>query len=473
MKLSIGSRLLAWARGLKESDVGPAQPAFVPPSMLPGVVPDGVKMAMDNDMADVYTYASQMYGASRQQFPGYPVLAQLTQIAEYRMLSEKTAQAMTRKWIKLHSKGDADKSERISQIEDALTKFKVRELFTEAAIHDGFFGRAQLFVDLSEQEGPGLEIALFEDASIVRGKLRKFKLVEAMFTYPNSYSASNPLRDDYFNPSSWFVMGQKVHASRLLTFVGRPLPDILKPAYNFGGMSMSQLAMPYVMNWQKTRDSVNRLISNYSTSGIKTNLTDVLAAGSGEDLMMRAQLYADMRDNQGLMIMDNDTEDYFQYNTPLSTLDQLQAQAQEHMASVASMPLPILLGITPSGLNASADGDIEIFYDHVRDMQERLFRDNLTKVIKLIQLSEFGDVDEDIVFDFVSLWQQTEAELAANRKSDAEAAAIYVEMGAIMPEEVRQRLADDEYSGFNGLDMGVKIEPSADEEPDPLPEDDK
>ena len=461
--LRIGERLRAWARGLKESDVGPAQPQFGPPRMLPGVVPDGVKMAMDNSMESVYGYANAMYGC-QQTYPGYPVLAQLTQVAEYRMLSEKTAQAMTRKWIKLHSKGDKDKSERISQINDALTRFKVRELFTEAAIHDGFFGRAQLFVDLGVQDGDGLEIPMFEDKSIVKGKLRKFKLVEAMFTYPNSYSASNPLRDDYFNPSSWFVMGQKVHSTRLLTFVGRPLPDILKPAYNFGGMSMSQLAMPYVNNWLKTRDSVNRMISNYSTSGIKTNMGAVLAGEPGDDLLARAQLYADMRDNQGMMLLDHETEDFFQYNTPLTSLDQLQAQAQEHMASVASMPLPILLGITPSGLNANSEGDIEIFYDHVRDMQERLFRDNLTKVIKLIQLSEFGDVDEDIVFDFVSLWQQTEAEIAANHKSDAEAAAILVEIGAVTPEEVRQKLADDEYSGYNGLDLGVKIEPPGEED---------
>lgn len=457
MKLNIGERFRAWARGSKPADVGPVVPQFLPPKMLSGVVPDHVKVAMDAEMDGVYMYASQMYGATVQTFPGYPTLAHLTQIAEYRMLSEKTSQAMTRKWIKLHSKGDADKSAQISQIEDALKKFKVRELFTEAAIHDGFFGRAQLFIDLGEQEGSGLEIALFEDPALLKGKLRKFKLVEAMFTYPNSYSASNPLRDDYFNPSSWFVMGQRVHSTRLLTFVGRPLPDILKPAYNFGGMSMSQLAMPYVNNWLKTRDSVNRLISNYSTSGIKTNMGAVLAGEPGDDLLARAQLYAEMRDNQGMMLLDFDTEEFFQYNTPLSTLDQLQAQAQEHMASVASMPLPILLGITPSGLNASAEGDIEIFYDHVRDMQERLFRANLEKVIKIIQLSEFGNIDEDIVFEFVSLWQQTEAELATNRKSDAEAASILVEIGAVTPEEVRQKLADDEYSGYNGLDMGVTI----------------
>lgn len=471
MKINTFGRLWAWARGVKPADVGPVPLAFAPPEMLPGVVPKDAKLAMDNAMSDVYSYASQMYGACQQTFPGYPMLAHLCQIAEYRMLSEKTAQAMTRKWIKLHSKGDSDKSEQISKIEDALKKFKVRELFTEAAIHDGFFGRAQLFIDLGVQDGSGLEIALFEDASILKGKLRKFKLVEAMFTYPNSYSASNPLTDDYFNPSSWFVMGQKVHSSRLLTFVGRPLPDILKPAYNFGGMSMTQLAMPYVNNWLKTRDSVNRLISNYSTSGIKTNMSGVLAGEPGDDLLSRAQLYAEMRDNQGMMLLDHETEEFFQYNTPLGTLDQLQAQAQEHMASVASMPLPILLGITPSGLNASAEGDIEIFYDHVHDMQERLFRTNLEKVIKIIQLSEFGVVDEDIVFDFVSLWQQTEAEIAANRKSDAEAAAILVEIGAVTPEEVRQRLADDEHSGYT-LDMGIKIEPPA-ENDDADPEDDE
>jgi hypothetical protein len=51
-------------------------------------------------------------------------------------------------------------------------------------------------------------------------------------------------------------MGTEVHASRMPAFVGHPVPDMLKPAYSFGGLSLSQMAKPYVDIWLQTRESV-------------------------------------------------------------------------------------------------------------------------------------------------------------------------------------------------------------------------
>lgn len=465
LKWVIPMALRAWARGLmsKDDEAPAAVERFRPPEMLPGVIDPSVKLALDSDMSDVYRYANQSMGCF-DSFPGYPLLAQLTQQAEYRMLSEKTAMAMVRKWVKLRSKGDDDKTQRIGEIEEEMVRLKVRELFGECAKFDGFFGRAQLFIDMGVQEGSTLPIALFMDKSVVKDKLRKFKVIEAMVTYPNQYSSSNPMADDYYNPTSWFVMGQIVHSTRLLTFVSRPVPDMLKPMYNFGGLSMTQLAMPYVQNWMDTRKSCGKLLRNFSTSGLATNMAASLMGGEGDDLLGRAQLYTEMKDNQDLMLIDKDTEEFFQFNVPLSTVDKLQAQAQEHMAMPSSMPLSILLGVTPTGLNASTDGEIRIFYDHVADMQNVTFKDNLVKVIELIQLSKYGDIDPEITFDFVPLWEQNDAELAANRKSDAEAADILINAGVVSPEEVRAKMAKDEHSGYNGLDLGVIIEPPADPE---------
>lgn len=466
-KIKVGSSLKAWARGLLKGPEAPAVAVkFAPPTMLPGVIPSAEKLAMDEGLTSVYGYANSA-ACEYDGFIGYPTLAQLTQRPEYRMLSEKTAMAMIRKWVRLKSKGDGDKTDKINQLTEEMERLSLRELFGECAKHDGFFGRAQLFIDMGQQEGPTLEIPLFVIKDLVKGKLRKFKFVEAMYTYPNVYNASNPLADDYYNPQSWFVMGTKVHRSRMLTFIGRPVPDILKPAYNFGGMSMSQLAMPYVNNWLRTRTSVGKLISNFSTSGVKTNMAAVLAGDSGEDLLARSQLFTEMRDNQGVMLLDNETEEFFQVNTPLTTLDALQAQSQEHMSSVSSVPLSVLLGITPTGLNASTDGEIRTWYDHVLDMQNVLFNDNLQHALDIVQMSMWGEIDHDIAFEFVPLWQQSETEAAVNRKSDAEAAAIYVEMGAVAPEEVRTRLANDENSGYNGLTSAPPEMPDTDNEEEP------
>jgi hypothetical protein len=111
-----------------------------------------------------------------------------------------------------------------------------------------------------------------------------------------------------------------VHSTRLLTFIGREVPDLLKSVDSFGGLSMSQMAKPYVDNWLRVRQSVSDLISTFSTSGIKTDLATMLGAG-GEQLFKRLVLFNSNRDNQGVLVLDKDTEEYFNVSTPLGTPD--------------------------------------------------------------------------------------------------------------------------------------------------------
>ena len=141
-----------------------------------------------------------------------------------------------------------------------------------------------------------------------------------------------------------------------------------------------------------------------------------------------------------------------QVNTPLSGLDGLQAQAQEHMAAPAHIPLVKLTGITPSGLNASAEGEIDVFFDHIHAAQERDFGDILNTCLRLIQLDLYGEIDDSITYEFEPLREMDGTELAAIRKSDADAAVALTTAGIISAEEERQRLASDPNSGYNSLD---------------------
>ena len=381
-------------------------------------------------------------------------------------MSERVAYEMVRKWVKIRCASDIDRTAEIKQIEAAFRRYKIRDLFRLAAVMDGQQGRAQIFIDCGDTQGPELKTPLMMNPfKIPKGSLRGFKLVEPITTYPAAYNASIPLQQDYYVPSSWFVYGQEVHASRLLTFVGRPLPDLLKPAYNFSGMSLSQLGEPYVNYWLNTRDSVGALLQNFSTFVYATDMNDILTGGSGDNFMKRAQVLATQRTNGGVVAIDKDKEDIFKHDTSLAGLSDLQAQAQEHMAAVAKTPLSILLGITPKGLNPSTDGESRIFYDYVNDLQEALFRSNLEIVLRVIQLSELGYVDEDITFDFAPLMQMTEKERSLIRKSDAEASQIYAGvLGAVSPEEVRENLINDPESGWNNLQKGdasAKVAPIA------------
>lgn len=444
------------------------KPPELPPNVRPKTDPN--VLAMDNALAPLYSYANSAFCGLG--FAGYPYLSELAQRSEYRSPTETTATEMTRKWIRIVSKGDGDHSEKIKQLTAAFERHKIRDLFRVTMEHDGFYGCGHIYIKIKGQDDPDTrQLPLVIDKrAITKGSLEGFKNIEPIWTSPYDYNSTDPAADDFFKPTSWFVMGKRTHASRMLTIVSREVPDLLKPAYNFGGLSMSQLMEPYVNAWLRTRDSISDLLHSFSTSGIMTDMSSILQEGGGDgtDIFNRMDLFNAMRDNRGLMALNKDTEEFFQFNTPLSGLDSLQAQSQEQMAAPCHTPLVKLLGITPTGLNASTDGEIKVYYDYIRAGQEANFSDPLNVVLQIMQLDLFGVIDDAIGYEWEPLEELDGKQLAEIRKSDADAAVAYIGAGVISAEEERERLAADPNSGYNSLDTSVLPEPPANPDDDAL-----
>ena len=365
MKVSHEAVAMARASGTKPKALKP----WTVPVPMPGVLPANAPATIAQDWGGLYEQAGA-YGLGSLQgeglaWLGYPYLAELAQRPEYRRISETLAREMTRQWVKLTAKGEEDKSDKLAVLDAAMTKFRVQEAFRRGAELDGFFGRGQVYIDTGATNNPDeLATPLTVDPRKIRtGGLKGLKVIEPVWTYASGYDTANPLSEHFYRPQAWFVMGKKLHRSRLLTFIGRELPDLLKPAYGFSGLSMSQMARPYVDNWIRTRQSVSDLLHSFSVSGIKTDMEAVLAGGGGQDMLNRIEMFNAYRDNGGMMLLNQATEEFFNVATPLGTLDHLQAQAQEQMASVSGIPLVKLLGITPSGLNACLPGDTMIATD--------------------------------------------------------------------------------------------------------------
>ncbi len=171
------------------------------------------------------------------------------------------------------------------------------------------------------------------------------------------------------------------------------------------------------------------------------------------------------------MMLDKDSEEFDNVTVPLSGLHELQAQSQEHMCSVTGIPLVKFTGISPTGLNASDEGQIRVFYDAIAAYQEKFFRENLTKVFHFLQLNLWGKVDPDLSFVFEPLWSLDEAALAGMRKTEADTDGSYIDRGVLSPKEVRERLAGDPDSPYASIDVEDVPEPPAEEgAPDPFAE---
>lgn len=473
------------------------------PLLLPGVLPDKPAeaggegmlpfMAMDSaELAPAWAWANQ--ANCGLGFPGYAYLSELAQRTEYRSPVETIAAEMTREWITLKTtgKGGAKAAEqeddagtpgeseggeegertgvtgaedKIEDLVNALEAFKIRDLFRRMAEYDGFFGRGQIYIDVIPPTSANADELkklplLIDKRTIKKGSVQNFAAIEPLWTTPYAYNANDPTRPWFYKPQAWFVMGRMIHSTRLLTFTSREVPDMLKPAYNFGGLSLTQLMEPYVFQWLRTRNSVSDLIHNFSILVLKTNLTALLqgpnqdattAAKAATDLLSRAKMFTQTRDNQGLMLIDKTDEEMEQIAVPLGTLDALQAQAQEHMAGPSHIPLVKLFGITPTGLNASSEGEIKVFYDFIRSMQQLLFAPALTEILNILQLHLFGEIDDTITFEFVPLTSPSVKELADIRKQDVDGGVALVQAGAITTDELRERLMSDPNSGYMNL----------------------
>ena len=436
---------------------------YVPP---PGVLPEGTAVAMDQ-------MPNQVFGswlglvADGVTFLGYPQLAEMAQREEYRLFIEVRAKEVTREWIKFQVAGDENKGDKVKRIEDKFEQLGVRNAFRQMAELDGFFGRGQIFADTGLPLGdPRLKLPLLAEPQTWRkGSLKALTVIEPIWTYPNDYNSNNPLSREFYRPQSWFVQGSIVHASRILTGVSRPVPDILKPTYNFGGLSLTQMLKPYVDNWLRTRQSISDLINSFSIINFSCDMAAIMQAtlpGSSvalgsQGVLDRVGAFNAFRSNHGTFVTDKMTEELKNLAVPLSGLDKLQAQAQEQMASIASTPLIKAFGITPSGLNASSDGEIRAWYDFCESFREHLFRAHLHRVLRWVQLDLFGEVDEGITLDFIPLWQIDETGRSVISKTLADIDAQNIGAGIITPEEARERVAKDAASPYAGIDLSSAV----------------
>jgi uncharacterized protein len=114
-------------------------------------------------------------------------------------------------------------------------------------------------------------------------------------------------------------------------------------------------------------------------------------------------------------------------------------------------------------MNASSEGEIRTFYDWVGAFQEKFFRPHLQTIIWFIMLDLWGEVDKDITFSFVPLWEMTPEQKATIRKTDADTGQVLISGGVIDPAEERERVAKDPDTLYQNLDIDKVPEPKQEE----------
>lgn len=416
-----------------------------------------VKVALDSAIKPVLSLLQHSIGyLGKEAFPqflGYGFLVGLSQDGLIRAGVEMIADEMTSKWITLKRSGSTDNNETIIALNQEIEAYKTQELFREAAACCGYYGGCLIFIDTGEPIENLTKPLVADDAKTFPvGTIKGFKLIEPVNISPGIYNASNPLSEDYYKPTTWWVQGIPVHRSRFLYFAQNKISTLLLPAYNFFGIPQSQIVLDSVMHFEECREASARLLTKFSLTVLKTDMAEILSGGAGEQLSRRVQYMVQNKNNDGVQVIDKEREDIINVTTPLSGVTDIVRQSMEMVAAYFNEPVIKMWGISPAGFNATGEADLKNHAAHIQSQQAKIFNNPLKKLLNLLQLNKFGKIDKQIKFEFNPLNEDDEEQVANVQKIKAETGAMLVETGVVSAEEERDRLANDPKSDYNSID---------------------
>lgn len=412
-------------------------------------------------------HASVPYGGGDMYptFIGYGHCIALSQNGLIRSGVDMLANDMTRRWISLHLPMDeeSDFSEEdanayISEIEEEIKKYRLVKIFKKAITNCGYFGGCLVYIDIEEESDKDLLNPLvFKKETFPKGKLKGFKIIEPQNITPGTYNAFNPLSHDYYSPKIWYIQGKPVHSSRFLYFRMNEVVTTLLPSYNFFGIPLSQIVLDSVSHFTQCREASARLLTKFSLTVLKTNLDSILSGGAAEELYRRVDFFVQNRNNDGIEVIDMQNEDIVNISTPLSGVTDIVRQSLEMVAAYFKIPVTKFLGISPAGMNATGESDMQNYYDQINSLQEDIFRNPLEKALTILQLNQQGKVNENLYFEFELLSQDNKDKIVDAQSKKADIDLKLIDAGVISREEARERVANDPDSGYN-LDTSIDIE---------------
>ena len=411
-----------------------------------------------NDSACTYAWNLLSHSMELGQMPttasfmGYPALQDIAQNGLIRACIETVADDMTRDFGKIKSE-EPDKAEIVTAMNNALEQFHVQDVLHEVAEKVGYFGGCLVYIDTGANDAELQTPLNMGEYSNELRNLKAFRVIDPINVYPGAYNSAEPLKPDFFKPDHWYVMGKRVHASRLIRFVANEVPQLLKPVYNFFGIAQAQLLWDYVIHFSECRVATANIAKKYSMTVFKTNMLATLMDGAGTDQIdKRMRLIAMYQDNNSITAIDKEAEDIVKIETPIGGLTDITKQGLEFLAALNRTPAVKLLGISPSGFNATGESDLRNYNDHISSQQEKVFGHGLKIIIDCIHVFLFGKTNYGLTFEWSELGEEDQAAMANTQKVKADTMAVLLDRSVISPEEARQAVASDPDSPLSFID---------------------
>ena len=397
-----------------------------------------------------------LFWYSSQSFIGYNACALLSQHWLIDKACTVPAREATRKGYEINvSDGQEIDEEVMDYIRKQDKRFKINAKMVEFIRKSRIFGiRIAMFK--VESTDPNYYLNPFNIDGVKKGSYKGMSQIDPYWCAPelDTMSAADPSSIHFYEPTYWIINGKRIHRTHLVIAYASEVVDILKPTYLYGGISIPQKVFSRVYAAERVSDEAPQLAMTKRTTILKTDVD--AAIGSQNGIEGNLSKFAYFRDNYGVKVIDNETEDMMQFDVSLADFDALMMNQYQLVASIVNVPVTKLLGTTPKGFNSTGEYEEASYHEELESIQTHDLEPLLDRHYLLLMKSEI-EPKFGVSFDFDIVWNPldaiTEKEQAEINLIKSQSDANYVNMGAVDGEIVHNKLMQDETSGYFNLDI--------------------
>lgn len=241
--------------------------------------------------------------------------------------------------------------------------------------------------------------------------------------------------------------GVEVHRSRLVLFGGALTSRRRRLELNGWDESVLQRVLDALRDTQSNWQGASALMTDASQAVYKIkNLVEMLKGGNKDALRTRMEMTEMSRSVLRAILLDAEMEDFERKSTSFAGLPDMIDRSWVRLAAAARMPVTILMGQAPAGLNATGESDHRAWENQVQAAQEHVLRGPAERLVRLMLLAQDGPTGgqepEGWELVFPPLRQSSEKERAEVRKLRAQADALYLDRGVFLADEVALEVAE-------------------------------
>lgn len=356
----------------------------------------------------------------------------------YNWLAAKVVDApvndATRKWRNFLI-SDPDKKK---EVEDKYKELDVKGKINQAMKWSRVYGGAAIVILLDEDPMTPLVME-----NIRKDSLINLVVLDRYYIYANVIDR-NILSPNFGQPEFYVVArdGTPIHHTRVIKFTGEVSTIQEYEAKNYWGNST------YLRTWEPISDSqvvtqtIADLIYESNVDVYRIDGLNELATTNQDDVVVnRLKLAHEMKSIINGIALDKEDEYDKKVNT-FTQLPELDDRYIQKVSGASNIPVTRLLGVSPSGMNATGESDMLNYYDEVRSLQENYIRPRLDYLDQVIMASCFGDT-EPLEYEFAPLKELSEEEEASVENTRAQRDQVYLNTGVIRPTDAMAELAEN------------------------------